>query len=102
MLELTPIISQAVVITIFVFAMMLLVDYFNVLTKGKMERKCSECGKKLGFFEGYRHPVEGRKKCVCGKCFDKIEASEAKYCSFIGGLIYYYLIKKEKIVMVKI
>jgi len=38
MLELTPIISHAVVITIFVFAMMLLVDYFNVLTKGKMER----------------------------------------------------------------
>ena len=27
-----------VVITIFVFAMMLLVDYFNVLTKGKMEK----------------------------------------------------------------
>jgi hypothetical protein len=38
MLELTPIIGHAVVITIFVFAMMLLVDYFNVLTKGKMER----------------------------------------------------------------
>ena len=38
MLELTPIISQAVMITVFVFAMMLLVDYFNVLTKGKMEK----------------------------------------------------------------
>ena len=30
MLELIPIISQAVVITIFVFAMILPVDYFNV------------------------------------------------------------------------
>jgi hypothetical protein len=48
-----------------------------------MVRKCSECDKKLRLFEGYRHPVEGRKKCVCGKCFDKIEASEAKYCSFV-------------------
>ena len=48
-----------------------------------MVRKCSECGKKLGFFEGYRHPVEGKKKCVCGKCWDKLEKSEAKYCSFV-------------------
>ncbi len=38
MIEFTPIISHAVVITVFVFAMMLLVDYFNVLTKGKMEK----------------------------------------------------------------
>ena len=37
-LEITPIISHAVMITIFVFVMMLLVDYFNVLTKGKMKR----------------------------------------------------------------
>ena len=37
-LEITPIISRAVMITIFVFVMMLLVDYFNVLTKGKMKR----------------------------------------------------------------
>ncbi len=32
-LEITPIISRAVMITIFVFVMMLLVDYFNVTTK---------------------------------------------------------------------
>jgi len=38
MFEIITIISQAVVITIFVFAMMLLVDYFNVLTKGKMKK----------------------------------------------------------------
>lgn len=44
---------------------------------------CSECGKKLGFLEGYRHPVDGKKKCVCGKCWDKIEKSEKKYCNFI-------------------
>jgi len=38
MFDITPVISQAAVITIFVFAMMLLVDYFNVLTKGKIEK----------------------------------------------------------------
>jgi len=38
MFNITPVISQAAVITIFVFAMMLLVDYFNVLTKGKIEK----------------------------------------------------------------
>ncbi len=33
-----PIISHALMITIFVFTMMLLIDYFNVLTKGKMQK----------------------------------------------------------------
>ena len=32
------VINRSIMITIFVFAMMLLVDYFNVLTKGKMEK----------------------------------------------------------------
>jgi hypothetical protein len=27
----------------------------------KKIRICSECGKKLGFLEGYRHPVDGKK-----------------------------------------
>ena len=38
MLEMLPIISHAIMITIFVFTMMLLVDYINVLTKGKMQK----------------------------------------------------------------
>jgi len=38
MFELTPIISNSVMITVFVFVMMLLVDYINVLTKGKMAK----------------------------------------------------------------
>jgi len=44
---------------------------------------CSDCGKKLGAFEGFRHPVDGKKKCVCGKCWDKIEKSEEEYSDFI-------------------
>jgi len=44
---------------------------------------CSECGKKLGVLDGYRHPVDGKKKCVCGKCWDKLEKSEKEYSNFI-------------------
>lgn len=38
MVEITPIVSHSVMITVFVFVMMLLIDYVNVLTKGKMEK----------------------------------------------------------------
>lgn len=38
MFEIIPIISHAVVITIFVFVMMLLVDYFNVATQGRIKK----------------------------------------------------------------
>ena len=37
MFEITQIINRSIMITIFVFVMMLLVDYFNVLTRGKMK-----------------------------------------------------------------
>ena len=60
-----------------------------------MMRKCSECGKKLGFFEGYRHPIEGKKKCVCGKCWDKLEKSEKRYCSFIMNEFKKFKIKEK-------
>ena len=36
--ELTSVINHSVMITLFVFVMMLLVDYINVLTKGDMEK----------------------------------------------------------------
>ena len=38
MFELYKVINDSIMITLFVFVMMLLVDYVNVLTKGKMER----------------------------------------------------------------
>jgi len=38
MVEITPIVSHSIMITVFVFVMMLLIDYVNVLTKGKMEK----------------------------------------------------------------
>jgi DNA-binding Lrp family transcriptional regulator len=49
--------------------------------------KCSECGKNLVFLSGYRHPIEGRKKCVCASCWDMLEKSEKKYTNFIHNAI---------------
>lgn len=45
--------------------------------------KCSECKRKLGILEGYRHPVEGWAKFVCNDCWYHIENSEKRYTSFI-------------------
>lgn len=53
----------------------------------KMPNKCSECRRKLEFFKGYRHPVEGWKKPVCGNCWYKLEMSERKYTNFIKNSV---------------
>jgi len=47
MLELTSIIGQAVVITIFVFAMMLFVDYFDVIKLENIILKGNNCFKNV-------------------------------------------------------
>jgi hypothetical protein len=49
-------------------------------------RRCSECGKKLRVFEGYRHPLRGKKYLVCSNCFDIIMKSIIFYnkCLFKG------------------
>ena len=45
--------------------------------------KCVECGKNLGRFGGYRHPVYNRGKYVCRDCFDRIDESVKKWREFI-------------------
>jgi hypothetical protein len=45
--------------------------------------ECVECGKRLGFFEGYSHPTLGKKSLVCGLCFDKVEESVARWREFV-------------------
>jgi len=47
---------------------------------------CSECGKKLRFWKGYRHLVLGEKYLVCSDCFDVIDKSIEFYnkCLFEG------------------
>lgn len=55
------------------------------MRKGRFcfSKKCAECGTKFGFLRGYRHPIEGKKKCICKTCWDKIDKSESEYNKFI-------------------
>lgn len=46
-------------------------------------KKCEECGKKLGFFEGYRHLTLGKDFLLCSGCFDKVDESVAKWRKFV-------------------
>ena len=52
---------------------------------GKKMKKCVECGKNVGFFESYRHPVKGNDYCICSDCYDKISASVNQYRVFISN-----------------
>jgi hypothetical protein len=52
------------------------------MVKGNMV-ECVECGKRLGFFEGYYHPTLGKKSLVCGLCFVQVEESVARWRDFI-------------------
>jgi len=47
---------------------------------------CSECGKKLRFWQGYTHPIKGEKYLICNNCFDYINESREffKKCLFEG------------------
>ena len=44
---------------------------------------CEDCSKKLGFFEGYRHPAMGKKYLLCGNCFDIIAKSVEEWRMFV-------------------
>jgi hypothetical protein len=44
---------------------------------------CKECGKELGVFEGYRHPVMGKKHHLCSPCFDQVSESVARWKEFV-------------------
>ncbi len=44
---------------------------------------CEECGKKLGFFKGYRHLTLGKDFLLCSGCFDKVDESVAKWREFV-------------------
>ena len=42
-------------------------------------KRCEECGKKLGFIEGYRHPILGKSHLICSYCFDVENESKIKW-----------------------
>jgi len=50
---------------------------------GKKMKKCNECRKKLGFFEGYRHPTLGKENLLCSPCFDKVQQSVDQWREFV-------------------
>jgi hypothetical protein len=60
---------------------MLLNSTIDVDTDKK--RKCIECGKYLGFFEGYRHPTMGIHYLICRNCFKKVEISVERWGRFV-------------------
>ena len=45
--------------------------------------ECEECGKKLGIFEGYRHPTMGADHILCSPCFEQVEESVAIWRTFV-------------------
>ncbi|KYK24036.1 hypothetical protein AYK24_06895 [Thermoplasmatales archaeon SG8-52-4] len=45
--------------------------------------KCEECGKTLGFLEGYQHPTMGKKYYLCSPCFDGVSESIALWEEFV-------------------
>jgi len=40
---------------------------------------CVECGRKLGYLKGYRHPTMGNKYLLCSHCYDVVDESVAKW-----------------------
>jgi len=46
---------------------------------------CEECNKKLGIFEGYRHPALGTRFLVCGRCYDKVERDMKRWSQFCNS-----------------
>ena len=46
-------------------------------------KTCEECGKKLGVFEGYRHPTLGKKYLLCSPCFDQVSESVEQWGNFV-------------------
>jgi hypothetical protein len=57
--------------------------YLKCKSGGKKMIKCNECRKKLGFFEGYRHPTLGKENLLCSPCFDKVQQSVDQWREFI-------------------
>ncbi len=57
--------------------------FFNLKLEMNEMIECEECGKKLGNFEGYRHPTMGKNYLLCSPCFDKVEESVSRWGAFV-------------------
>jgi hypothetical protein len=45
---------------------------------------CMECGRKLGFVEGYRHPTMGKQYLLCSDCYDSVCESLEQWRGFVS------------------
>ena len=52
--------------------------------------ECVECGKKLGFFEGYRHPTLGKEHLVCSTCFTTVSESVEQWQKVMSTYIGFF------------
>ena len=59
--------------------------------------KCGECGEKLRFYKGYRHPTMGKKHLVCSFCFDKVSDSVEKWKDFVSSNSFKYESSKSTV-----
>ena len=44
---------------------------------------CEECGKKVGIFSRYNHPIFGKKSIVCGDCFTSADETLTLWRNFV-------------------
>jgi hypothetical protein len=55
----------------------------NMLNDDSKKRKCTECGKNLNLFAGYRHPTLGPHFLLCKECYENVEKSVERWGRFV-------------------
>jgi hypothetical protein len=59
-------------------------------------KRCEECGKELGFLEGYHHPTMGKDVLVCTNCFGIVDDSVTKWREAVLEYIDFFNNKPSK------
>ena len=55
----------------------------SIVFEETRKKRCTECGKILNIFEGYRHPTMGIHFIICRECYDKVETSVERWGRFV-------------------
>jgi len=46
-------------------------------------KKCKKCDLQIGIFQGYQHPILGKKQIVCRNCYNQIESLAGKWQEYV-------------------